>query len=95
LKEVFFRNMTSIMTEGSNITSKRSMPILQLLTVVAHLDNFAVIVPGSAGYYASHLLYSISSSIGRLAGYKQWYEEYTPSRLHVVAAAGAGKMAAA
>lgn len=65
--------------------------MLQLLAMVSHLDNYAVIVPGPAGYHASHLVYSISSMVGGLTGYKPWYEEYTPPRLHAITVAGTRK----
>ncbi len=79
------------MVEGQENDGQRPLPMLQLLTMVSHLDNYAVILPGRAGYYATHLVYSITSTVGWLVGYKSWYEEYTPSRLHAIAAAGAGK----
>jgi hypothetical protein len=79
------------MTEGVETGGKARLPLLQLLTMVSHLDNYVAMVPGPAGYYATHLVYKISSIVGWLAGYKPWFEEYTPSRLHAVAAAGAGK----
>lgn len=87
---MFFRNLASVITERHE-TAKGGLLMLQLLTMVAHLDNYAVIMPGAAGYYATHLLYSLSSLVGWLAGYRPWYEEYTPARLHAVAAAGAAK----
>jgi hypothetical protein len=79
------------MTKGPETGEKGLLPILQLLTMVSHLDNYAVIVPGAAGYYVTHLVYDIADTIAWMAGYKAWYEEYTPSRLHAVAAAGAGR----
>lgn len=79
------------MTEGPGTGEKGLLPILQLLTMVSHLDNYAVIVPGAARCYLTHLVYSIASTIAWMAGYKAWYKEYMPSRLHAVAAAGAGK----
>lgn len=63
--------------------------------MVSHLDNYAVIVPGSIGYHATHLVYRLSNIQGWLAGYKPWYEEHTSSRLHAIAAAGAGAGAGA
>ena len=65
--------------------------MLQLLTMVAHLGNYAVLVPSPAGYYATHILYGIAKMVGWLAGYQPWYEEYASSRLHRVADAGAGE----
>lgn len=79
------------MTEDPGTGEKGLLPILPLLTMVSHLGNYAIIVPGAAGYYVTYLVHKIASTIAWMAGYKAWYEEYTLSRLHAVAAAGAGK----
>jgi hypothetical protein len=79
------------MTEGVETRGKARLHMLQLLTMVSHLQSYVVMVPGPAGYCATHLVYNVSSIVGWLAGYKPWCEEYTPPRLHAGAAAGAGK----
>lgn len=62
--------------------------VLQLSTTIARMDNYVVIVRGPAGYYVTHALYAVGSTLGWLLGYKPWYEEYTPTRVRAVAASG-------
>lgn len=85
-KEVFFRNVMSIFHESGGKIGPSSG--LQLLTTIAHVDNYAVIVPGPVGYYVTHALYAVGSTLGWALGYKKWYEEYTPVRVRAIAERG-------
>ena len=84
--EVFFRNIMSIIHDANEEIGISTA--LQLVTSIAWLDNYVVIFPGPAGWYVTHAVYGIGKTIGRLLGYKPWYEEYTPVRVRTIAAKG-------
>lgn len=85
-KEVFFRNVISMVKDADEKIGPTNL--VQLVTSVAWMDNYFVIVPGPAGYYVTHGIYKLGSTLGWLLGYKPWYDEYTPPDVRAVAAAG-------
>ncbi len=87
--EVFFRNVFSVIKDSDEKIGLNTG--LQLLIMIDHLDNYVVLIPGPVGYYCTHAVYSVGRVLGKFLGYRTWYKEYTPARLHAVAASGGAR----
>ena len=88
MKEVFFRNLNSVIIDTTqNPTWWMDWWLsLQLFVVFAELDNYPVFWPHSNGhetihYLVTHSVLGVAQGLGRLLGAKGMYEEYTPSGL--------------
>lgn len=77
-KELFFRHAFSSVADKEVFGWK--LPLQQLLVLMA-CDTYIAMVPGPAGWYATHGLYALLRPITSLLGLKPFHDEYTPSRL--------------
>ncbi|TVY15296.1 hypothetical protein LARI1_G006737 [Lachnellula arida] len=89
-KEVFFRNLNSVILDP---TRDRGWWVdwwlsLQLLVIFAELDNYPVFWPRShrresemVQYLVTHFVLGVAWFLGRALGARGSYEEYTPSAL--------------
>ncbi|TVY57999.1 hypothetical protein LCER1_G001081 [Lachnellula cervina] len=88
MKEVFFRNLNSVILDTTRHPSwwMDWWLSLQLFVVFAELDNYPVVWPWSHGrgmvqYLVTHFVLGVAQVLGRLFGARGVYEEYTPSAL--------------
>lgn len=92
VKEVFFRNLNSIILDVENATNEfsRLLPTdwwvtWQILTISPGLDEFPVLVErfgrGLLAKAVSGVLLWVVARIGWLVGLKWSYKEYTPSEV--------------
>ncbi|KAE8382693.1 hypothetical protein BDV26DRAFT_252987 [Aspergillus bertholletiae] len=84
LKEVFFRNLNSVILEHSGTGWFGSMGfILQLWTIFHGLDNWPVVVDGPfyVRWLLTHVAVGIGARFGALCGLRAVYDEYTPREL--------------
>ncbi|KAI9850771.1 MAG: hypothetical protein M1838_005104 [Thelocarpon superellum] len=81
-KEVFFRNLASVLLEP-NLDGTFGKPwlMLQLLVIFHGHDNYPVFVDGFAAYWITHVVLALAALLGLLLGFKPIYEEYTPKPL--------------
>ncbi|KAK5045411.1 hypothetical protein LTR84_009275 [Exophiala bonariae] len=98
-KQVFFYNLLRIaQTATANSSLFRPSTILQLVRVIAHVDNYADLLPFLTAYWwlpfslkyaLVHAVYGFGSALGWAFGYQKWLKEYTPRDLWSVAERGA------
>ncbi|KAF2728576.1 hypothetical protein EJ04DRAFT_449038 [Polyplosphaeria fusca] len=81
-KEVFFRNVFSVMADREKFGWK--MP-LQLLLTLIYTDGYLVILPGPARFWFTYGLYAMMRPLLFWLGLKPFYDEYTPERLRGIA----------
>ncbi|KAB8205514.1 hypothetical protein BDV34DRAFT_100097 [Aspergillus parasiticus] len=84
LKEVFFRNLNSVILERSGKGWFGSVVLmLQLWTIFHKLDNWPVILDGPfyVRWLLTHVVVGFGVRFGTLCGLRAVYDEYTPSEL--------------
>lgn len=86
MKEVFFRNLSSVLLAAPQPFSWRT--IVQISVIGAWCDDWPVMVEGRFRWLATHVVYRAERCIGTVLGLKAWYPEYTPARLRDVASQG-------
>lgn len=87
-KEVFFRNLNSVITDTTRSPTwwTEWWLTLQLFAVFAANDNYPVFVPQSVEsrtvqHLVTHFVLFVVCVLGKLLGVRGVYEEYTPSEL--------------
>ncbi|KAF2634398.1 hypothetical protein P280DRAFT_413853 [Massarina eburnea CBS 473.64] len=78
-KDLFFRHLFAI----TSIDKDRfgwKVP-LQVLFTFAYTDTYMSLVPGPAGWYVTHALWSVVKGVAPWLGLRPLYEAYTPERL--------------
>ena len=91
-KEVFFRNLNSVILDADSIVEGVLMFLSadwllkwQILVICAGMDNFPIFTQslgtGVAMRIFGKVLLWLVAAMGGLFGLKAWYEEYTPQRL--------------
>ncbi|KAJ1711633.1 hypothetical protein NYO67_6199 [Aspergillus flavus] len=84
LKEVFFRNLNSVILERSGKGWFGSVVfMLQLWTIFHKLDNWPVILDGPfyVRWLLTHVVVGVGTRLGILCGLRAVYDEYTPKEL--------------
>lgn len=87
-KEVFFRNLNSVIIDTTRNPSwwMEWWLSLQLFVVFAEADNYPVFWPhvdeyGVVQHLLTHFVLLVARGLGMLLGVKGTYEEYTPGEL--------------
>lgn len=88
-KEVFFRNITSCLKDKQEGTRGTISLLLSIFCILRAHDTYPVVVSGPAWLggkmqkrireLASYTVLGVVGSLGKLAGFKGTYEEYTPN----------------
>ena len=84
LKEVFFRNLNSVILEHTGKGWFGSVVfMLHLWTIFHRLDNWPVIVGGPfyVRWLLTHVVVGYGARVGALCGLRAVYDEYTPREL--------------
>lgn len=83
MKEIFFRNLNSVITEPMNedLWLPDLWITLQLFMIFHGLDNYPVLLGGVAGHLMTHVVLRAARILGLILGLKPAYPEYTPKRL--------------
>lgn len=90
-KEVFFRNLNSVLLESQNPGSEMRglLLTLQVFAIFWKLDNWPVfldcgsvpLVGKSFEWLVTYVVLGFAALVGRVVGLRGWYGEYTPKRV--------------
>jgi hypothetical protein len=93
-KEIFFRNAFSIV---GDVDKFGGLPFafLRFFFLCAYRDNCIAFCPQSTPRWLQRLVnscvFGVIVAIGKVAGWRSWYEEYTPQELRLLAAQKGGE----
>ena len=80
-KEIFFRNLNSVLSEENASPFRHFWIMLQLFVIFYGLDNYPAFVGGFPDYCITHVILGLSWLLGLALDVKPVYDEYTPKRL--------------
>ncbi len=80
-KEVFFRNLNSVLLEEPTSKFPGFFTSLQLFVIFHYLDNYPVFLECVASRWITHFILGAARILGALVGLRPVYDEYTPRRL--------------
>ncbi|KAK0392642.1 hypothetical protein NLU13_2137 [Sarocladium strictum] len=93
-KEIFFRNAFSIVRDVENFGGL-PMAFLRFFVLCAYRDNHIAFCPPATPRWLQRLLtsciFGVIVAVGKIGGWRTWYEEYTPPELRALAAQRSGR----